>query len=200
MSFIIEGIGTAVPRHSIKQEDAATFAMACCESDAEKRHLVPALYRRSGVKNRHSVILTGSANGESAQQDFYQPMDDTLERGPTTARRMQAYGDSAAELAIGATADALSKTETLASETTHLVTVSCSGFSAPGFDIALINELGLPASVSRTHIGFMGCHGALNGLRVAKAYAEADRAARILLCAVELCSLHHQYGSRFYAF
>jgi predicted naringenin-chalcone synthase len=194
MSFIIEGIGTAVPQHSIKQADAATFAMACCESDAEKRHLVPALYRRSGVKTRHSVILKASTNGEPAQQDFYRPMDDTLERGPTTARRMQEYACSAAQLAIGASADALSKAGIIPSEITHLVTVSCSGFSAPGFDIALINELGLPASISRTHIGFMGCHGALNGLRVAKAYAEANPAARVLLCAVELCSLHHQYG------
>ena len=66
--------------------------------------------------------------------------------------------------------------------------------SAPGFDMALINEVGLPPSVSRTHIGFMGCHGALNGLRVAKAYAEAEPDARVLVCAVELCSLHHQYG------
>ena len=79
-------------------------------------------------------------------------------------------------------------------EITHLVTVSCSGFSAPGFDLAIVEELGLPPGVSRTHVGFMGCHGALNGLRVAKAFAEADSSACVLLCAAELCSLHHQYG------
>ena len=41
----------------------------------------------------------------------------------------------------------------------------------------------------------MGCHGALNGLRVANAFATADPAARVLLCAVELCSLHYYYGN-----
>ena len=143
MSFIIESIGTAVPQHSILQEEAAAFAMARCESEAKQRRFVPALFRRSGVRKRHSVVLKASTNGEPAQQDFYQPMDSEHDRGPTTAPRMQAYGDSAAELAIGATADALSKTEIAASEITHLVTVSCSGFSAPGFDIALINELGV---------------------------------------------------------
>jgi len=194
MSFIIDSIGTAVPQHSIVQEEAAAFAMACCEIEVKQRRLVPALFRRSGVRKRHSVVLKASTNGKPAQQDFYQPMDNEHDRGPTTARRMQAYGDSAAELAIEATTDALSKTKTQPSEITHLVTVSCSGFTAPGFDIALINELQLPSCVSRTHIGFMGCHGALNGLRVAKAYAEADPAARVLLCAVELCTLHHQYG------
>ena len=40
----------------------------------------------------------------------------------------------------------------------------------------------------------MGCHAALNGLRVAHAFAEMDPKAVVLLCAVELCSLHMAYG------
>ncbi len=63
---------------------------------------------------------------------------------------------------------------------THLVTVSCSGFYAPSFDIALIKQLGLSADVARTHVGFMGCHGLLNGLRVASAFLDADRSACVL--------------------
>jgi predicted naringenin-chalcone synthase len=77
---------------------------------------------------------------------------------------------------------------------THLITVSCTGFQAPGVDLALIHQLGLDAGVQRTHVGFMGCHGALNGLRVAQAFVEADAEAVVLLCAVELCSLHLYYG------
>ena len=61
-------------------------------------------------------------------------------------------------------------------------------------DHALIRRLGLPSGVARTHVGFMGCHGLLNGLRVARAFVEADPSACVLLCAVELCSLHFQYG------
>ncbi|MBL8798437.1 MAG: type III polyketide synthase, partial [Planctomycetia bacterium] len=57
-----------------------------------------------------------------------------------------------------------------------------------------IKELGLPPTVERTHVGFMGCHGALNGLRVARAIAESNPHACVLLCAVELCSLHYHYG------
>ena len=41
----------------------------------------------------------------------------------------------------------------------------------------------------------MGCHGALNGLRVARAFAASEPGSRILLCAAELCSLHFSYGS-----
>src|SRR5262249_12623418 len=76
---------------------------------------------------------------------------------------------------------------------THVITVSCSGFHAPGFDVALIKKLGLSRAVARTHVGFMGCHGLLNGLRVAQGFIGSDPSACVLLCAVELCSLHHQY-------
>ncbi len=74
------------------------------------------------------------------------------------------------------------------------MTVSCTGFAAPGFDLGLIQSLELRPTVERTHVGFMGCHGALNGLRVARAYADADPAARVLLCAMELCSIHYHYA------
>src|SRR6185312_4762607 len=89
---------------------------------------------------------------------------------------------------------ALDQSGVAAMSLTHVVTVSCTGFHAPGVDIALIQKLGLPPGVERTHVGFMGCHGALNGLRVARAYAGAEPGARVLLCAVELCSLHYHYG------
>ena len=82
-----------------------------------------------------------------------------------------------------------------AADISHLVTVSCSGFAAPGVDIGLIDRLGLSHGVTRTHVGFMGCHGALNGLRAGTALAESDPGACVLLCCVELCSLHHQYTS-----
>jgi predicted naringenin-chalcone synthase len=61
-------------------------------------------------------------------------------------------------------------------------------------EIQLTKALRLPVSVLKTHVGFMGCHGALNGLRVAQAFCEADPTAQVLLCAVELCSLHYHYG------
>ena len=66
--------------------------------------------------------------------------------------------------------------------------------AAPGVDIALIRALGLDAGVERVHVGFMGCQGALNGLRVARALALASPNARVLLCCVELCGLHLQYS------
>jgi predicted naringenin-chalcone synthase len=83
---------------------------------------------------------------------------------------------------------------TSASQITHLITVSCTGFFAPGVEFALIRQLGLSPAVARVNVGFMGCHGALNALRAAQAFIAAEPSARVLLCCVELCSLHYQYG------
>jgi predicted naringenin-chalcone synthase len=190
MSLLIAGIGTAVPEYQIEQSDAAEQAsQLSCQTLAQQR-LLKTLYRRAGVHTRHSVLLESCSNGSPAQQSFYTA---TRPEGPSTAERMAVYASHASPLAMAAARRALVSSDVEPGEISHLITVSCSGFSAPGVDLALLAELGFHASTSRTHIGFMGCHGALNGLRVARAYATADAAARVLMCAVELCSLHHQY-------
>jgi alpha-pyrone synthase len=115
--------------------------------------------------------------------------------GPTTAERLRIYAEEAGPMAMLAATAALAEAQFEPAAVTHLVTVSCTGFIAPGLDLTLIRGLGLPPTVERTHVGFMGCHGALNGLRVANAFARANPLARILVCAVEACSLHYYYGN-----
>ncbi len=194
MSASILGLGLAVPEHSISQVDAANYALASCVATDKQRHLAPRLYLRSGVESRHSVLLESSTNGDAAKQSYYAPSNDSRPLGPSTSERMDIYRTEAQTLATQAAAHALKSAATPAEAITHIVSVSCSGFDAPGFDVALIERLGLSPQVARTHVGFMGCHGALNGLRVAKAFVNGDPTARILLVAVELCSLHYQYG------
>jgi predicted naringenin-chalcone synthase len=160
----------------------------------DRSKVLPALYRRAGVQKRHSVLLEEVPPGDLPRQSFYQKAFDDQDRGPTTRERMARYASEAPRLATEACSKALQRANLAVREVTHLVTVSCSGFSAPGFDVSLFDSLELPRSASRTHLGFMGCHGAMNGLRVASAYA-TDPQARVLVCAVEVCSLHHQYTS-----
>ncbi|HET6328086.1 MAG TPA: type III polyketide synthase [Planctomycetaceae bacterium] len=194
MSVCILGIGTAVPELSIEQADAAEAAGVLCGLTEKQRRLLPTLYRHAGVRKRHTVLLTPEAKGQPGGQVFYRSVEEGGPDGPTTAARMQKYAQSATGLATAACQKALADASLDAGAITHLITVSCSGFAAPGVDIQLIRTLGLPPDVARTHVGFMGCHGALNALRVARAFADANPDARILVCAIELCSLHHQYG------
>src|SRR5439155_155590 len=83
-------------------------------------------------------------------------------------QRMKHYMAKAGPLAVRAARLAVAESRLAPADFTHLITVSCTGFGAPGVDVELIKELQLPATIERTHVGFMGCHGALNGLRVAR--------------------------------
>jgi predicted naringenin-chalcone synthase len=195
MSFRISGIGTAVPRELITQDDAARLAIELAGQGEYHAPAIQTLYRKTGVRKRHSTLITSSTNGRPATQSFFPIATDGRDRGPTTGDRMRRYERSALELAVQAARVALNDSDTAPEELAHLVTVSCTGFSAPGVDIGLAETLGLSRGVSRTHVGFMGCHGALNGLRVAAALSHSAAASKVLLCCVELCSLHHQYAA-----
>ncbi len=194
MTTQIAGWGFALPSGRVTQTEAADHAVAMWGEKAGLGTTIPALYRRTGVKSRHSVIVE-SHGAESCPQSFYQPAIDSDDRGPTTAARMEFYEQQAIGLAAEAAHQSLERSGIAPERITHLVTVSCSGFEAPGVDIGLVKELGLPRDVTRTNVGFMGCHGAFNGLRVAQGYAASDPQACVLVVCVELCSLHQQYSS-----
>ena len=184
MSFRILGLGTALPASSVTQERAAELTSHYSDHDAEQSRRLAILYRRTGIAKRHIVLLD--------RADL--PLASAGPDGPTTGWRMRRYNEQVRPLALQAASRAIAAAGVIPEAITHLVTVSCTGFAAPGFDVALIEELELARTVERTHIGFMGCHGALNGLRVARALTGSDPAACVLLCAAELCSLHFQYG------
>jgi predicted naringenin-chalcone synthase len=186
-------MGTAVPRGFMGQDAAADLLVAILHGPGRAR-AVRALYARSGIRKRHSVLV-GREDGPAAErQAFYAPARASEDGGPTTAQRMAPFEEEAPPLATEASRLALADAGLGAAAVTHLVTVSCTGFFAPGMDAALIHRLGLAPTVERTHVGFMGCHGALNGLRLAASLAVADPRARVLLCSVELCSLHLAYS------
>jgi len=194
MSTDFVGVGTAVPTHSMNAQESADSAPLFADMDESQARLMPVLYRKSGVSKRHMVIF-GSADGIPVErQDLYSPATHTGDRGPTTGTRMKHYERHAGALAHASASAALADASIHPSAITHIVTASCSGFAAPGFDLSLIDTLGLRADVARTHVGFMGCHAAMNALRVADAFAGTDPSARVLVCATELCSLHFRYG------
>jgi predicted naringenin-chalcone synthase len=195
MSLVISGIGTATPCRQIAQADAARLAVAFANAEPGAERTLSAIYRQTRIRSRGSVILEDPGD-QPYRQRFFPPAEQDDERGPTTAARMERYAAEAGGLAYAAAALALERAGVVPSMVTHLVTCSCTGFATPGVDLELVDSLGLPADVSRTHVGFMGCHGAFNALRVADAFATADPRAVVLVVCVELCSLHFQYGSR----
>ena len=183
----------ASPHNSIAQDEAAQLVQHLGLTQRWNK-AVPALYRKSGVQRRGSVLLEREEGDPHARQSFYPMRTDDKPYGPTTSERMLAYGLHSGPLLLRACREALDKSNLPAEQITHLVTVSCTGFQAPGVDHVLFENLGLPATTQRTHIGFMGCHGMINGLRVAASFVESNPDAVVLVGAVELCSLHQQYS------
>ena len=189
MSAAIVGLGIAAPEFRIPNDSGADLVIAMSHSDPDQRRKVRAIYRRSGVAMRGSVLLE-----DEQSMSFYPAASDPDFRGPSTQCRSDRFLEEAPLLAIESATQALKRSGLQASEITHIVIVTCTGFGAPGVDISLIDELGLPATTERIQVGFMGCHGAINGLRVANGLVAANSNAKVLVCSVELCSLHYQYG------
>jgi len=197
MPISLLAFGTALPPNRLTQEQGARVAQVLC-LDPRQGSLVPTLYRQTEITGRNLAIgddvVRDVIDGTRESGSVFLPNGHPGDQGPTTSQRMRVYSEEAPKLALEACRRALADATVEADTITHLVTVSCTGFAAPGVDIALIRALGLPATTERAHVGFMGCHGALNGLRVARGLANADPDATVLLCAVELCSIHYHYG------
>jgi len=181
------GLGTAVPAESVKQADALRMTTElACDNEAQKRFL-RVLFSHSGVEKRHTV-LPWQIGYEWKQS----PSGGEEGRGPSTGERMQLYAEYASQLAVDAAQNAVAEQQIDPRRITHLVTVSCTGFSSPGIPEVLCDALDLGPTVQRVQVGFMGCHGAINGLRVARALTAEDPRAVVLLVAVEVCSIHYR--------
>jgi len=146
------------------------------------------LYQQSGIEARYSVIPDYSRS--IGEWEFYPPTEN-LEPFPSLEWRMKWYRQFAAPLSLEAIHRCMQGHLEPAS-ITHLITVSCTGMSAPGLDLELVEALGIPPVVFRTSVNFMGCYAAVHALKLADALAKSSSGARILIVCTELCTLHFQ--------
>jgi predicted naringenin-chalcone synthase len=177
----INRIGTAVPAHDIHQ---GFIDYARSMLDQRKAAVFSRMADRAAIEHRYSDLAMGDLiDGEVDAQDFYR-------RGafPDIARRMAQYEKTAPALAARAI-DALDLGGD-ATQITHLIVASCTGFTAPGLDQHIAWRLGLRPDIQRTLVGFMGCSAAVPALRIAQSTVLADPAARVLVINLELCTLH----------
>jgi predicted naringenin-chalcone synthase len=181
----INRIATAVPPHDIHQA-FVRFARTLL-ADPRTQPLFDRMVAKSRIEHRFSVLAI-AADPEGISVDASR----VYSRGdfPTTAQRMLLYEKHAPTLAIQTVAKLELGDD--AKRITHVIVTSCTGMSAPGLDLELVERLGLNPSVERTMIGFMGCYAAINGLKLARHIVRSEPASRILLLNLELCSLHLQ--------
>lgn len=134
----------------------------------------------SGIEHRGSVCADVPAS------EFIKNLEVPGYRG-------KKWEDEATRMALASARAALSAwTNGSTQDITHVVVHSCTGFSAPGLDFQLIDQLKLPSSTRKIGVNFMGCFGAFTGLYVAKQIVESDSTGKsvVLVVCTEVCSLH----------
>ncbi|MDO6435517.1 type III polyketide synthase [Flavitalea sp. BT771] len=187
MSKIVS-IGTAVPAYAHRQQEILSFMQRIYAMNEAGNRKLQFLYHQSGIDIRYSVI---SDYTRPAREWQFYPATENLEPFPSLEARMQWYGKYAAPLSLEAIRKCLDG-RLDPQEVTHLITVSCTGMSAPGLDLEIVASLGLPNTVFRTSVNFMGCYAAIHALKLADALCNSGAAAKILVVCTELCTLHFQ--------
>ena len=146
------------------------------------------LYNRSGIDTRYSVIRDYSR--PLHEWKFY-PHSENLEPFPSLEQRMTWFNKYAAPLSVDAIRDCLDG-KMHDHSITHLITVSCTGMSAPGLDLQVMELMDLPKNIYRTSVNFMGCYAAIHALKLADTICKAEANARVMIVCTELCTLHFQ--------
>jgi predicted naringenin-chalcone synthase len=178
-------IATVLPPHVCTREQSLAIARQVFGDQPEPLAFAERLLMASGIEERHTVIAD---YGRPMEERTFFPRTRDFRPEPTTQARNELYGREAKVLALQA-CEALGRAP-WRNRVTHLVTASCTGFAAPGFDIALARALELSPRVHRTHVGFMGCYAGFSTLKLAHAICTAQPSALVLVVHVELCSLH----------
>lgn len=168
-----------------KQQHIAAFMNRVYQLNQRASAGMNLVYGRSKIESRYSVIPDFSLPENEWK---YFPSNGSSASFPKLDERMNWYHQHAPLLASKAIENTINDPKTI----THLITVSCTGMSAPGIDIELVKILGLAGNIQRTSVNFMGCYAALHGLKIADAICKADNAAIVMVVCVELCTIHFQ--------
>jgi len=183
-------ISTCVPEHYYTQEFGLKFLFELIGDTEKKRNFLTKVYTGSAIYKRHTVI---NDYGKDPEDYTFYPKNKKMIPEPSTMQRNDLYIKESNRLSLKAVKGLLKNfPDNIKKKITHIITISCTGFSAPGFDFHILKNLKLHPDIDRFHIGFMGCYAAFTGMKLAKEICTANEKARVLMVNVELCSLHFQ--------
>lgn len=183
----IISIARALPDHCHKQSDIFHFMQDIYGLSADETRKLKFLYDHSGIETRYSVV--GDYGGDMTQRSFI-PSEKTADF-PNLEQRMGVFEREALSLSVKAI-EACIANMISPKDITHLITVSCTGMSAPGLDLQLMNEMKLLPNIFRTSVNFMGCYAAIHALKLSKMICDSSPDANVVIVCTELCTLHFQ--------
>lgn len=174
---VIEGVATGAPEQVFTQREAAEEVAALFD-DPKQRQRIRRVYDKTRINERHLAINPTDPEFRAFSQER-----------ATIRQRMNLYLEHAAPLAVDVARRALGAVPGEV-QVGLLVFVTSTGFIAPGVDVAVIKELGLPRTTSRVVVNFMGCAAAMNGIRMATDFVRANPDKKALVVCLEISSVN----------
>lgn len=187
---VLRSLQTIVPDTVLVQEQVRDVFARQPDLGRLAQRIVTTSFNVSGIDTRHTVIDELSSDADVPDPVFFDHRTGLL-LAPGTKARNDFYTREAAKLFVAAARRAIeSDPDVEPADVTHVITVSCTGFHAPGPEYEIVRALGLSDAVQRFHLGFMGCYASMPALRAASQFCAADENAVVLVVSVELCTLH----------
>ncbi len=176
MEARLVALATAVPPHTVTQDEARDFAGRLFGDAliAQDPRLLR-VFDHAGIGSRNLCV----------------PVE-WFETDHAFGEKNALYVEHAVTLGRQVASRALLRAGLEPSDVDHIVFVSSTGVAAPSVDARLANLLPLRADVRRTPLWGLGCAGGAAGLARAREFALAEPGSRVLLVALELCSLTFQ--------
>lgn len=187
MSKIIS-IATGVPAHKHLQSDLFTYADEVYNKSEDDTRKLGFLYRQSGIEYRHSVLADFTVP-EQDRTFFNIPSEEGNVK--SIGERMAIFDQFAPDLSVETITKCIAG-KINKEEITHLITVSCTGMSAPGLDLQVMEKMDLPNTIVRTSVNFMGCYAAIHAMKIADAFCNSIENSNVIVVCTEFCTLHFQ--------
>jgi alkylresorcinol/alkylpyrone synthase len=166
------GLGRATPPHDLLQDVARDWARTHFADRLPAFERMAPVFANAGIAHRQIAMPI---------EWYLQPQD--------WATRTAAYRSVARALFIAAARDALDAAGLTPGDIDIVVTVSSTGIATPSLEALAHAEIGFRPDIVRVPVFGLGCAGGVSGLALAARLAAAQPGARVLLVAVELCSL-----------
>ena len=166
------GLATALPPHVLEQQAVLDRARTLLAPRYPQFERIAGAFRNAGIDRRHSVVGM-----------------DWFGRDHGWKSRNDAYLWGARALFVDAARGALDNAGLASDQIDAVVTVSSTGVATPTLEALTARELGLRADVLRVPVFGLGCAGGVSGLAIARDLAAARPGRRVLMVAVETCTL-----------
>ncbi len=180
-------IAIASPPFKVAQSYAAAELKKRMGGTSAISRMIEMAANQSGIDHRFFVIRDGE---ENSTEKFFTKDENYF--SPDTKSRMTEYEKWSISLTKQAVKELAENNNIDFGAIDRIITISCTGFFAPGLDYEIIKEFKISPNVKRTNIGFMGCAASLVGVNAVWEAMNQNGNENVLMVSVELCSLHLQ--------